>query len=95
MENVGDMNERQVGGTTPRATIDFRGELTEDLLPHNRRRQLLNLLAHHGVHNVMFRRNRMAHLLDPARGKDEQTGTYPASYPAAEWSCAVDGTGQA
>lgn len=74
---------------------EVRVTVHDTLLPNDKLRQLLNLLAEHGARNVMLQRCRTVHLLDPSLGDNEQDWTYPARYPAAEWLCAVDSAGQA
>lgn len=74
---------------------EVRVTVHDALLPNDRLRQLLNLLADHGARNVMLQRCRTDHLLDPSLGDNEQAWAYPARYPAAEWTCAVDSAGEA
>jgi pyruvate formate lyase activating enzyme len=74
---------------------EVRVTVHDALLPNDKLRQLLNLLADHGARNPMLQRCRTAHLLDPSLGDNEQAWMYPARYPAAEWTCAVDSAGQA
>ncbi|MGB5776689.1 MAG: anaerobic ribonucleoside-triphosphate reductase activating protein [Sedimenticolaceae bacterium] len=74
---------------------EVRVTVHDALLPNDRLRQLLNLLADHGARNVMLQRCRTDHLLDPSLGDNEQAWAYPARYPAAEWICAVDSAGEA
>jgi pyruvate formate lyase activating enzyme len=74
---------------------EVRVTVHDALLPNDRLRQLLDLLADHGARNVMLQRCRTAQLLDPALGDNQRAWGYPARYPAAEWTCAVNSAGHA